>query len=294
VGENPVLYDPNATHVEEAIQRLEFLVCQDIFLNETNKYADVILPAASFAEKNGTFTNTERRVQLIRKAIEPVGDSRPDWWITAEIGKRMGVAGFDFEDAPAIFDEIARLTPSYGGMNYERLEGGGLAWPCPTPEHPGTQFLHRDRFTRGKGLFSPLSYRPSAELPDEEYPLVLTTGRNLYQFHTGTMTRKTRGINQLSPEERTEIHPKDAEMLGIADGDPIQIASRRGAVTARARVTDDVPPGVIFMTFHFWESAANVLTNDALDPIAKIPEYKVCAVRVERVSVSSLSSGERE
>lgn len=281
VGENPVLSDPDAKHIQEALERLEFLVVQDIFLTETARLADVVLPAVTFAEKDGTFTNTDRRVQRVRQAVEPVGNSRPDWWITCQIAKRMGAQGFDFEQPSQIMEEISRLTPSYGGISYQRLETEVLQWPCPTREHPGTPFLHKDTFTRGKGKFAPLEYRPPAEIPDDEYPLVLTTERSLYHYHTGTMTRKVTGLNKLHPEEMVEMNPADAANLEISDGQAVKIVSRRGQITARARVTPVSPPGVISMSFHFAESPTNVITNPALDPVAKIPELKVSAVRVE-------------
>jgi formate dehydrogenase alpha subunit len=281
VGENPVLSDPDATHVRKALERLEFLVVQDIFLTETAQLADVVLPAASFAEKDGTFTNTERRVQRVRKVIESPGESRPDWWITCQIARLMGAKGFDYQNPEEIMSEIARLTPSYGGLSYQRIEQTGLQWPCPTTEHPGTVFLHKDTFSRGKGKFAPLQYRPSAEQPDADYPLILTTERSLYHFHTSTMTRKVKGLRTLRTEELVEINPADAQKLGITDGQMVKVSSRRGQVTATARVTSVSPPGVISMTFHFAESPTNVLTSPALDPIAKIPELKVAAVRVE-------------
>ena len=284
IGENPLLSEPDIAHAKEALEKLEFLVVQDIFLSETAKLADVVLPGASFAEKDGTFTNTERRVQRLRKAIEPIGDSRPDWQIACQLGRRMGSSGFDFDHPSRIMEEIASLTPSYGGISYQRLEDGGLQWPCPTPDHPGTPILHTQQFTRGKGRFIPLEYKPSMELPDEEYPLVLTTGRSLYHFHTGTMTRKVEGLNLLKGEGEVEINPGDASALGIADGEKVKVISRRGEVVAKAKVTEVSSLGVVFMTFHFAESPANLLTNPALDPVAKIPEYKVCAVRVERGS----------
>ncbi len=286
LGENPVLSEAQAEHAEEALKKLEFLVVQDVFLTETAKLAHVVLPGVTFAEKDGTFTNTERRVQRVRKAIEPAGNSRPDWLITCQIAQKMVSKGFDFADPSAIMDEAARLTPSYGGISYRRLEEGGLQWPCPTPEHPGTPILHTERFTRGKGRFMPVEYRPSAELPDEDYPLVLTTGRSLFQYHTGTMSRKVSGLNRFRGEELVEINPADAMASGIADGDAVRVVSRRGEVTARARLTDVSPPGVVFMTFHFAESPTNVLTNPALDPTAKIPEFKVCAVRLEKIPSS--------
>ncbi len=294
MGENPSLSDPDASHVREALRRLELFVVQDIFLSETAKLADVVLPACSFAEKDGTFTNTERRVQRVRKAIEPVGASRPDWWLTCEIARRMGARGFDFENPSQILDEIATVTPSYGGISFSRLDKESLQWPCPTDDHPGTAILHTSLFSRGKGHFVPLSYKPSAELPDAVYPLVLTTDRSLFHYHTGTMTRKVKGLNVFQGEELVAINPQDAKALDVNDGEMVQVISRRGRVTAKARVTDAAPPGTIAMTFHFAESPTNELTNPALDPVAKIPELKVAAVRVEKigsVAVETAASG---
>jgi formate dehydrogenase alpha subunit len=282
IGENPILSDPDANHVKKSLEGLDFLVVQDIFLSETAQLADVILPSTSFAEKDGTFTNTERRVQRVRKAIEPIGDSKPDWWITCQIARRMGGEGFEFEHPSQIMDEIARLTPSYEGISYRRLESGGLQWPCPTEEHPGTPILHTETFTRGKGKLIPLEYRPSVELPDAEYPLLLTNERSLYQFHTGTMTRKVDGLNAMYGEELMEINPSDASPLGIADGDIVKVISRRGEITAKAKLVESSPIGVVSMDFHFAESPTNELTIAALDPVAKIPEFKVCAVKVEK------------
>jgi formate dehydrogenase alpha subunit len=283
MGENPILSDADANHTEKALKKLEFLIVQDIFLTETARLADVVLPAVSFAEKDGTFTNTERRVQRVRKAIEPVGNSKPDWWIICQLARKMCDKDFDFEDPSEVMEEIARLTPSYGGVTYERLEECGLQWPCPTKDHPGTPILHVGRFVCGLGKFAPLQYKPPAELPDKEYPLVLTTGRNLYHYHTGTMTRKVAGLNTIEPEGVIEINPADASSLKIKDGDKVKVISRRGEVAAKTKITEKSPPKVVYMTFHFAESAANLLTNAALDPVAKIPEFKVCAVRVERI-----------
>jgi formate dehydrogenase alpha subunit len=287
MGENPILSDADANHTEKALKKLEFLVVQDLFLTETARLADVVLPAVSFAEKNGTFTNTERRIQRVRKAIEPVGNSKPDWWIICQLARKMSDKDFDFENPSEIMEEIARLTPSYGGVIYERLEECGLQWPCPTKDHPGTPILHVGRFVCGLGKFAPLQYKPPAELPDKEYPLVLTTGRNLYHYHTGTMTRKVAGLNTIEPEGVIEINPSDASSLKIKDGDKVKVVSRRGEVITKAKVTEESPPKVVYMTFHFAESAANLLTNAALDPVAKIPEFKVCAVRIERVRKNS-------
>ena len=283
MGENPYLSDPDAKHVRESFEKLDFFVVQDIFLSETAMMADVVLPAASFAEKDGTFSNTERRVQRVRKAIEPPGISQPDWWITSQIARRMGANGFNYENAAQVMEEIASVTPSYGGINYRRLEEGSLQWPCSSEDHPGTCILHTELFSRGKGHFVPLQYRPSAELPDNEYPLVLTTDRSLFHYHTGTMTRKVKGLNIFHNEELVAISPDDAEALGIYDGDTVRVFSRRGDVTAKAKITESAPKGTVAMTFHFAESPTNEITNPALDPIAKIPELKVAAVRVEKV-----------
>ena len=280
VGENPALSDPDIRHTWEALAKLEFLVVQDIFLSETAKFAHVVLPAASFAERDGTFTNTERRVQRVRKAIKPIGDSKPDWWIICQVAKRSGGKGFNYSHPFDVMEEIRNLTPSYGGISYHRLENGGLQWPCPTDDHPGTPILHVNTFVRGKGRFVPLKNIPPAELPDENYPLILTTGRSLYHFHTGTMTRKVVGLNNIEPESTVEINPRDASQLGITQDDKVKVSSRRGEVITKANVTEASPPGVVFMTFHFAESPANILTNPKLDPISKIPEFKVCAVTV--------------
>ena len=283
VGENPALSDPDLQHVWEALSRLEFFVVQDIFLSETAKFAHVVLPATSFAEKDGTFTNTERRVQRVRKAIEPIGEARPDWWIICQVAQRLGAKGFDYSHPSDIMEEIRRLTPSYGGISCERLENGGLQWPCPFDDHPGTPILHTNTFVRGKGRFIPLKYTPPGEMADADYPLILTTGRSLYHYHTGTMTRKVTGLNIIEPEGVVEINPEDASRLGIALGDRVRVSSRRGEVITKAKITEAVPPGVVFMTFHFAESAANIVTNPKLDPVSKIPEFKVAAVRVERL-----------
>jgi formate dehydrogenase alpha subunit len=283
IGENPALSDPDAQHVWEALSRLDFFVAQDIFLSETAKLAHVVLPAASFAEKDGTFTNTERRVQRVRKVIEPVGDSRPDWWIVCQVANKLDAKGFDYGDPSEIMEEIRNLTPSYGGISYQKLEHGGIQWPCPLDDHPGTPILHSNVFVRGKGRFVPLKYVPPGESPDEEYPLILTTGRSLYHFHTGTMTRKVAGLNIIEPEGVVEMSLEDASQLGIAQGDKVRVSSRRGGVITKAKITDTVPPGLVFMAFHFAESAANILTNPKLDPVSKIPELKVSAVKVEKV-----------
>ncbi len=284
MAENSLLSDPDVNHVRAAFERLDFLVVQDIFLTETAQMADVILPGASFAEEDGTFTNTERRIQRVRKAVEPPGEARADWEIICEVGKRLnGQAESWAYGSPAeVMDEIASLTPIYGGISYDRLERRGLQWPCPDADHPGTPYLHKERFASGKGRFVSAEYRPPAELPDDDYPLLLTTGRVLFHYHTGTMTRRSPTLTEQVNEAFVEIHPDDAVRLGVAPGDPVRVASRRGQVELTARVTEMVPPGVVFIPFHFAEAPANALTHAALDPTAKIPEYKVCAVRVAR------------
>ncbi len=283
MGENPMLSDPDINHVEEALKNLDFLVVQDIFLTETAQLADVVLPAASFAEKDGTFTNTERRVQRIHKAVEAPGQARVDWDITCDLARRMGYE-MSYPDAAAIEDEIAELTPIYGGITYDRLEKGALQWPCPDREHPGTPYLHKGRFSRGLGKFHAVEFIPPKELPDEEYPLVLTTGRILQHFHTGTMSRRTDVLDKLVSVGAIEMNPVDAERLGLADGEPVKVVSRRGEIQIAARVTERVMPGTLFLAFHFREAPANRLTIAALDPVAKIPEFKVCAVRIEKLS----------
>ncbi|KPJ56016.1 MAG: formate dehydrogenase [Deltaproteobacteria bacterium DG_8] len=284
MGENPMISDPDLHHVEEALKTLDFLVVIDIFLTETGKLADVVLPGVSFAEKDGTFTNTERRVQRIRKAIEPLGNARADWQILCDIAKRMGYS-MEYSHPSEIQDEIANLTPSYGGIFYDRLEEQGLQWPCPTRDHPGTKFLHKDTFTRGNGLFHTIEYKPPAELSDEEYPFQLTTGRTFVHFHTGTMTRTSPSLHAEMTEGYVEINPRDAEQLGVKEDHIVKVTSRRGEIETKVTITSRVGEKVVFIPFHFAEAAANTLTNAALDPIAKIPEYKVCAVRVEKTSI---------
>ena len=282
VGENPMMSDPDTNHVEKALKSAELLVVQDIFLTPTAELAHVVLPGTSFAEKEGTFTNTERRVLRVRQAIEPVGDSRPDWQVIQDVSNRFGYP-MDYESPADIMKEIASVTPSYGGITFERLEGEGLQWPCPDPEHPGTEFLHKEKFVRGKGLFHAIEYKPPAEAVDEEYPFWLTTGRVYVHYHTGTMTRNSPSLNAELSEAYLEVSSEDAERMEISRGDAVKVSSRRGEIRAKTLVTDRVKEGVVFMPFHFVESNANVLTNPAHDPIVKIPEFKVCAVRVERV-----------
>jgi formate dehydrogenase alpha subunit len=291
MGENPMVSDPDLNHVREALAHTGFLVVQDIFPTETAELADVVLPGTSFAEKDGTFTGTDRRVQRIRKAIEPLGNSRPDWQIVCQLAERMNgdqakaapYAGWSYDSPAAVMEEIAALSPSYGGVSYERLEReGSLQWPVPTADHPGTGYLHKDKFSRGLGHFSPIAYKDPAEMPDEEYPLVMTTGRSMFHYHTGSMTRRSEKLDREVPGGYVEISPEDAEKLGLGKSETVRVLSRRGEIETRAWITRRVPPGVVFIPFHFAEAAANVLTNRALDPVAKIPEYKVAAVRIEK------------
>ena len=284
MGENPMVSDPDLTHVEEALKNTEFLIVQDIFLTETAQLADVVLPAASFAEKDGTFSNTERRVQMVRKAIEPVGDCKPDWQILMDLLNKLGIEK-TYASPEEIFAEICAVTPSYGGISYGRLEElGSLQWPCPTADHAGTKFLHSGKCARGLGQFKPAVFKPSAEVPCADFPLVMTTGRVLYHYHTRTMTGKVEGLNAMCPESFVEINPDAARKLSIVDGDKVKISTRRGTVVATAKVTPKLKENVIFMPFHFADGAANTLTNPVLDPIAKIPEYKSCAAKLEKVA----------
>jgi formate dehydrogenase alpha subunit len=280
MGENPMVSDPDLTHVEASLNHLELLIVQDIFLTETAMLADAVLPSACFAEKDGTFTNTERRVQRVRAAVPAPGQAKADWEIIAEISVKMGYP-MSYASAADIMKEINSVTPSYAGITYERLEEQGIQWPCPNTDHPGTRFLHKDRFSRGRGLFHAVEYIPPAEQTDAEYPIILSTGRVLYHYHTGTMTRLSKGSMERCPESLVEINPADADKLGIADGQTVKVTSRRGTLQAKAKITTRSDRGTVFMNFHFHEAAVNLLTNPALDPIGKIPEYKVCAVRVE-------------
>jgi formate dehydrogenase alpha subunit len=289
MGENPMMSEPNLSHAQHAIEQLDLLVCIDIFMNETSEHADVILPAASFAEKNGTFTNSDRRVQRIRQAMPLVGEARPDWVIVCELAKRteakLGItqsAGFDFADAEAIWEEMLSLTPPFYGITYERLEReGGVHWPCPSLDHPGTPYLFEDDFPRGRGKFWALDYTSESEHPDEAYPFNLTTGRVLFHWHTGSMTRRTK-LENAFPEAILEMHPDDAQTLNVISGDWVDVSSRRGSVVCRVLVTGRSPVGTVFLPFHFAEAAANLLTNNKIDPRAKIPDFKMAAVNIRK------------
>jgi len=282
LGENPVLSDPDANQVVHELKSLDFLVVQDIFLTETAQLADVVLPAGSFAEKDGTFSNTERRVQLVRKAIEPIGNSKPDWEIICLVSTAMGYQ-MSYESPENIMTEIALLTPAYGGISFARLDVCSLQWPCPTADHKGTRFLHAKTFSRGKGKFNAVEHIPPNELPDAEYPMVLSTGRRRYHYHTGSMTQRTGALDVFYPTEYLEINCADAEKLGICDGDKVRVTSRRGNVEVAAQISERVTPGLVFTSFQYPAVPINKVTNAARDPISKIPEYKVCAVKVEKV-----------
>jgi formate dehydrogenase major subunit/formate dehydrogenase alpha subunit len=296
LGEDPIMSDPDSAHIRHCLETCEFIALQEIFPSETSKYADVLLPGVTFAEKNGTFTNTERRVQLVRKAIEPMGDARQDWWITTELAKRIlaedenkisqaSYSGWNYTDPSQIMDEVACLTPSYAGINYQRLERGEqLQWPVRDLNHPGTPILHIGQFARGLGKFTPIEHLPPAEMPDDNYPMILSTGRVLYHWHGGEMTRRSRGLLEIYSEALIEINPDDATHLGLNGHHRVRVSSRRGSIEAEAWITDRVPPGMVYANFHFPDASANELTIAALDPVSKIPEYKVCAVKVEAVN----------
>jgi formate dehydrogenase alpha subunit len=304
IGEDPMTSDPDLNRVRQALERTEFIVVQELFMTETARCADVVLPAASFAEKEGTFTNTERRVQRLHKAVDPPGQAQLDSWIVTELARRLidgGVcqpdraaplAGWEYEDAGAIMHEINQVSPIYTGISYRRLDAGAaLQWPAPTTDHPGTPILHVGRFVRGLGRFMALDHVPPAEMPDEDYPLVLTSGRILYHWHGGAMTHHARGLEAVSPEGVIELNPMDARRAGVSDGQKVRVASRRGEIVVTAQVTGRIEPGLLFGTFHFMDANINFLTNSALDPGAKIPEYKVCAVRLEAVAESPVEDG---
>ncbi|RME78526.1 MAG: formate dehydrogenase subunit alpha [Chloroflexi bacterium] len=291
MGENPLMSEPNLRHAQEAVEHLEFFVAQDIFFNESNVYADVILPAASFAEKDGTFTNSDRRVQRVRKAINPPGLARADWEIICDLARRLEQkqgrpvsAGWDYRHPSEIWEEMRRLTPAFAGIDYDRLEReGGVHWPCPSFDHPGTPYLFADQFPRGRGRFHAVEYGTQSELPDNEYPFILSTGRVLYHWHGGTLTRPS-ALNDIWPECTVELHPHDAARLGLKTGDWVDVSSRRGKITVRLLVTGRSPEGTVFIPFHFAEAAANILTDNRIDARAKIPDYKVCGVKIERAA----------
>ncbi len=282
IGENPMVSDADLNHAEKSLKHLDFLVVQDIFMTETAVLADVVLPSSCFAEKEGTFSNTERRIQRVRKGVEPPGQVLDDWKIVCRISTLMGHA-MDYPSSASIMEEISKVTPSYAGISYDRLENNGIHWPCPNSTHPGTPILHTEKFTRGNGVFHSIDYIPPAEQTDEEYPLYLTTGRLLYQYHTGTMTMKTDGLNERAPECFVEISQEDSGKYALKNGELVDIASRRGQIRAAVNISTKASSGTVFIPFHYGNSPANKLTNSALDPVSGIPEFKVCAVKLLRV-----------
>ena len=287
-GENLANTEPDIRHVEHCLESAEFLVCQDLFPTETTRFADVILPAAAWSENDGTFTNTERRVSRVRTASKPPGIAMPNWWIFKEIARRMGHEWASSSARELWDNEISVLAPNLAGVKYARLEGDGLQWPVPSETHPGTSLLHKDgKFTRGLGLFTAVDWTPAAEVPDAEYPFVLSTGRRLYHYHTRTQTGRCDGLNALLGEETVDMSPWDADVLSIADGEKVRVSSRRGKVEVVARVTDQVPRGLLWMAFHFRENCSNWLTNPAFDPVSQTAEYKACAAKVERIGAQA-------
>ncbi len=298
MGENPMMSEPNLNLTRHHIQQLEFLVVQDLFINESGAFADVFLPAVSWAEKDGTFTNTDRRIQRVRQALAPHGDSRPDWQIVCDLGRRIEArlgrqksAGWNYTHPDQVMAEISQAIPEFRGVSYSRIEKTGLQIPVWDETHPGTPFLFGESFPRGRGKFFPLEFVPAVEQPDDEFPFILTTGRVLEHWHGGTMTRHSK-LDSLYPEALVQINPVDADMLGILDGNPVRVASRRGEIVLRAEVTEKTSAGVVFIPFHFAEAAANLLTIDALDPQARIPEYKACAVQVFAARSDELANPE--
>lgn len=290
MGEDILLSEPNVSRLEEGMNKIEFLVLQDAFMNETARFADVILPAAIFAEKDGTFTNSERRVQRVRKAVEPPGMARPDWEIVCDLAKAVG-HDWKFENTAQVYAEMVRDAPKFAGISHERVDSeGGLQWPCPAPDHPGTKFLHEGGVLRGKGQFQAVQYRPSEELPDHEYTLVLSTGRTLYHYNAATQTRRESGLAAKQPRMFVQIHPWDAKQRGITNGERVEVYSRRGTITADAVVTKEVRRGCIWIPLHFAEARANLLTNDAGDAVTQTAEYKVCAAEVRKIPEQVLSA----
>ncbi len=288
MGEDIVLSEPNCMKLEEEMNGCEFLVLQDIFMNETARFADVIFPASSFAEKEGTFTNSERRVQRVRKAVDPPGEARADWQILQQLAAALGVS-WNYANAAEIYAEMVLHAPNFSGISHARIDAGnvsgpsGLQWPCPSAEHPGTRYLHANGILRGKGAFTPVDYRPSMELPDEEYALLLSTGRTLYHYNAATQTRRESGLDAKQPGAFVEIHPRDARRRGIQSGELVELRTRRGSISAKAVISRQVRPGCIWTPLHFKEARANVLTNDAGDPVTGTAEFKVCAAEVHKL-----------
>ncbi len=296
MGEDIVLSEPNCMELEKGLNNSEFMIVQDAFMNETARFADVIFPASVFAEKEGVFTNSERRVQRVRKAVEPPGQAREDWRILIDLANACG-AGWTFESAAAVYDEMVKDADKFSGISHARLDAmvslpkTGLQWPCPTPDHPGTTFLHEEGVLRGKGLFTAVEYRPPAEVPDEDYGLYLSTGRTLYHYNSATQTRRESGLDEKQSEAWIEIHPRDARRRDIKNHDKVRVSTRRGSVEVRALISRQVQPGCIWMPLHFGEARANVVTNDAGDPVTDTAEYKVCAAEVHRIEEGTAPDG---
>ena len=280
-GENTLVSDPDRTHGEHALRSLDHLVVIDIFLTETAELADVVLPATSWGETDGSFTNTERRVQRVRAAVSPQGEARPDWWVISRLAQRMGLDGFDYDSASEVFNELCSVSPIYAGLDWDLVATGKYHWPVPYRGHPGTPILHRDEFLNGRGLFSVLNYRDPAETVDGEFPVWLTTGRRLQAYHTRTQTGRARGIDYLLPEESLEVHPDDLIEWSLRDGDWCQLSSRRGSIRIKIKSTRKSPRGTVFSSFSFNDVPINVLTGSGYDPITETAELKVCPVRVE-------------
>lgn len=281
MGEDPVITDADANHVRKGLESLDSLVVQDIFMSETAKLADVVLPGASFAEKTGTFTNAERRVQMVNQAIKPIGKAKTDGEIIIELANRMGYPS-SYPSSEQVMQEIASLTPLYAGITHERLGTQGLQWPVPSPDHPGSKVLHQETFSRGKGLLMPIEYQAANELPDEEYPFLLNTGRKL--SHYNVFTQNSEALESYAPEELAEINPLDAEQLDVKEGERVKVISRRGELATKIRITERVPQGMIFITFHYMETPTNVLTNGAADKVSKTYEYKACGVQITKIA----------
>ena len=281
VGEDVVLSEPNSKHVIRCLEKAEFVVVHDIFMNETAKFADVILPVATFAEKDGTFTNADRRVQLVRRAIEPLYHTKTDSSIIIEISRKLAAKGMNYPDSASVMEEIAELVPIYGGISHTRLEKQNLQWPCWNKTHLGTPFLHKGRFARGRGRFFGIEYKPAKEKTTKAYPFILSTGRILFHYNAGTMTRRTTILDREYPENFVQINKDDARELGIKSGCDVEVITRRDSLTVKAEVSDEITKGVVWMPIHFAEKLTNRLTIDAFDPLSKIGEYKVCAASIK-------------
>ncbi|MEZ5303906.1 MAG: molybdopterin-dependent oxidoreductase [Verrucomicrobiales bacterium] len=282
-GENTVVTDPDMNHCRHALESLEHLVVIDIFMTDTAQMADIVFPATAWAETDGVQTNTERRVQRLRKAVEPPGQAKPDWWIVSQIARRLGAPGFEFDSAKEVFNELCALSPIYAGLDWDRIDKGEFQWPVPEKDHPGTPILHEKEFKNGRGVLRVIGYRDPAEVIDADYPVWLTTGRRLQSYHTRTQTGRSKGIDYLLPEETLEVHPADAEAWGIRNGDQVKIASRRGEIAIKVKTTEQSPRGTVFSSFSFRDTPINILTGSGYDPVTQTAELKVCPVKITPV-----------